>query len=120
MPHNILHCNVPIIKTPPDNFFNTQPDQQTKRTAWMICNLCATADCPLAALLREHESVPLAGALPSRQTNAHSVFCCCVVVVKLLAHEPHARRVQDKILQGAGLALATGVSLISANEREDL
>ena len=84
MPHNILHCNVPIIKTPPDNFFNTQPDQQTKRTAWMICNLCATADCPLAALLREHEGVPLAGALPSRQTNAHSVFCCCVVCLVLL------------------------------------
>eukprot|EP00040_Diaphanoeca_grandis_P041302 m.262783 g.262783 ORF g.262783 m.262783 type:complete len:575 (+) comp46962_c0_seq1:24-1748(+) len=67
VPKNIYDCDLPIIKPPPDNFYNTQKPGTDKRSAWIICNLIAnlnkfltfykTKFCPAPNL---HKSVRMA------------------------------------------------------------
>jgi len=37
VPHNILDCDSPILKSPPDDLYNTQESPRAKRYAWMVC-----------------------------------------------------------------------------------
>jgi len=70
VPKNIYDCNLPIIKPPPDNFYNIQKETTAKRSAWIICNLIAnlnkflihykTKFCPAPTLPNLKKSVRMA------------------------------------------------------------
>lgn len=49
MPSNILECDMPILKQPPDNFYNSQRDNKAKRNAWMMCHLYSNMNAMLTA-----------------------------------------------------------------------
>lgn len=49
MPSNILDCKTPILKQPPDDFFNTQKNTKERRMAWMMCNLYSRMNKMLVA-----------------------------------------------------------------------
>jgi len=37
VPHNILDCDSPILRSPPDDLYNSQKTKRSKRNAWMVC-----------------------------------------------------------------------------------
>lgn len=49
VPGNILDCDVPILKAPPDDLYRTQTNTRQKRSAWMLCNLYSRVNGMLKA-----------------------------------------------------------------------
>eukprot|EP00912_Choanoflagellata_sp_UC4_P002147 UC4_evm3s1361 len=49
MPGNIMECDIPILKPPPDDLYNTQKTREGFRNAWTICHLFSTMNKMLIA-----------------------------------------------------------------------
>jgi len=54
VPHNILDCDIPLLKAPPDDFFNKMTTHRTRQHAWAICVATATTNNMLTAYKKKH------------------------------------------------------------------
>eukprot|EP01065_Artemidia_motanka_P006450 TRINITY_DN13173_c0_g1_i2.p3 TRINITY_DN13173_c0_g1~~TRINITY_DN13173_c0_g1_i2.p3 ORF type:complete len:226 (+),score=95.34 TRINITY_DN13173_c0_g1_i2:852-1529(+) len=54
VPHNILGCDTPLLKQPPDNLFNVQTLRERRRGAFMVCVLHARLNAAATELKRRH------------------------------------------------------------------